>query len=239
MFSSIITIIVVIALIILSVVFLKQFFKVIAGLWSVLFIVLIVLSVLLYFDVKDLQANFDKGEKVVLLKENGNILTGFRLLENQKTTFYKDISDADNAFKAKNYASLKGNAYKLLIAQKDLFSDVDFITVIGYPLDRATLFSYLNDDAPKEKAAEFISKENAVPKNLVTKEIEKEFSTEDQFKGYLFAKLMGRTLEKKGANFIIQEYKKGTIEVYPETIAFKMIDYLPQSLFDKLFGEKA
>ena len=235
----IITILVIIVLVVLSVFFAKQFFKLIAGLWSILFIIVIILGVFLYFDIKDLNSNFDTAEKVILLKENGNILTGFMFSDNSKNTvFYKDISEINNAFKAKNYAKIKGETYKLLIAQKSLFSDIELIDVIGYPIERETLFAYLNDQTPRNKAAEDISKENSVPKALVTKEIEKNFATEDEFKGYLFAKAVGRVLEGKGTNFVILSYKKGDIEVYPETISFKMIDLLPQIIFDKFFEEE-
>ncbi|MBS3128722.1 hypothetical protein J4410_06260 [Candidatus Woesearchaeota archaeon] len=237
MAGLIVFILIVIALILLTVLFAKHFFKVIAALWSVFFIFLVILAVLLYFDIKDLHAKFDTAEKVILLKEQESITTGFSIRKNDDPLFFQDIASYQQAFKEKNYARLKGNAYKLLITEKELFNDISYVDIMGYPLSREKLFVYLNDASPRRKAAKQIATENAIPEERVFQQIQQEFQTEDEFKGYLFAKLVGKSLEKEGANYVVRAYKAGQVEIYPETITFKVIDFLPQFIFDKLFEE--
>src|SRR3990167_753550 len=235
MVGFIIVLAVLVALIILTAIFARHFFKVVAGLWCVLFIVVIILGVFLYLDIQDLNKNFEKGSKIILLKQNDQIISGFRLEDNKKSTFFRSIDEYGNAYQAKNYAKLKGDAYKLLIAEKELFKEVDYVDVINYPVDRETLFAYLNEQQPRKKAAQYVAEENGIPEELVMDQIKKEFSTEDEFKGYLFAKIVGKALEGKGPNYVVRAYKAGLVEVYPETITFTVIDFLPQWIFDKLF----
>ena len=230
-------ILIVIGLIIITIIFSKHFFKIIAGLWSVFFIVLVILGVFLYFDIKELQTNFDTAEKVILLNEKGNIVAGFSIKENDDPTFFSDINTYNVAYQQQNYAKLQGSAYKLLITQKQLFDEIRYIDVIGYPVDREHAFDYIEGTTTQQKAAENIAKENNVPVERVLAQLESEFSTENEFKGYLFAKLVGASLEKEGANYIIRSYKHDKIEVYPETITFKLIEFLPQFIFDAFFEE--
>jgi len=69
---------------------------------------------------------------------------------------------------------------------------------------------------------------------LIEQSIQEALGIEDpaQFKGYLFALLLGEGIREYGPLYIIDQYRIGNIVIYEETMLFRFIDVLPDALYD-------
>ena len=59
-----------------------------------------------------------------------------------------------------------------------------------------------------------------------------------EFKSYLLLALFQAANEQQGPAFLIENIKNDNIEIYKETIAFRLLTVIPNSVFETLLGEK-
>jgi len=53
------------------------------------------------------------------------------------------------------------------------------------------------------------------------------YGSQEKFKGYLFAALLSNYLQKQNPGDLVDNLKEKNIIVYPESISFKVVRYLP------------
>jgi hypothetical protein len=106
--------------------------------------------------------------------------------------------------------------YKIMTVHWDTFDDIPSVTVGDTVITTQDARTAFKSSTPKE----FLSPQVALL-----------FPTEDSVKSSLFNLMFGAAYQK--AN-LIEMYRAGTVDIYPETMGLKVIKLIPEVLLKKL-----
>lgn len=227
-------------LIILAFKLVKDSFKVVIGAVSLLVLIIVSSSILLYLDAKELRDSMGTSTSRILIVQDDKILSGFDMtLKNisDVTPFSKEqLDDFSTFYKNGNYEYVKGDTYKLIIMSINSFNNsleenIEFLD--GKTIQKNVFFDLLKSD----NATEFYV-ENILSKLIISDDDEKienvkeslrnniRYDDDYKFKGMIsnlvFTKLVVDDTEK-----IIKEFKNKNVIIYPETFILKIIRFLP------------
>lgn len=222
-----------IVLIILFIIFktvLKAFFKLFFFTFLILFLVTAVLGFLVYRDAMSFKDNFTVSDNLLLLEDNGKILTGFVLHPGGEPSILTDqqLRDFTTNYGNGQYQNMLGSNYKMFIIKLSAFKTEGAVEYDGQQLERKRLIDSLRSDNP---AATFLQGMPGAPQANA--------ADSATLKVSFFVILYTNDLGTDPLN-IIFAYKAGNIIVYPETIMFKIIKYLPLDMISSagLLSEK-
>jgi hypothetical protein len=225
-----------------------------------IFIILLLTAAFTFFVVKDaldLKENFMGKEKLMVLKENETVLAAFSFksisekdnlsinaLKNEK---FKVI---ERAIKSDNFSGLNENYYKVFVFDYSAFNN-SLANGISFPiekkelsLDRDEIKSILDSNEPLSRIFPKLADANNINLqmlsdlqradaiNTLMKKIG--ISSEEQFKSSVFALMIADLVKERGTPEIISKLKNKEIFVYPNTIIFKALRLIPQSLLTKM-----
>ncbi len=198
----------------------------------ILFVITSVMGIFTYRDALDMKENLETQPKILLLKENEDIITGFSVETFDEVSEYFDsskIAAYQKNFRDKDYKEMLDENYKMFIFDTEAFHlDEKQVDFIGGKVSKQDLHSVIksNDPIGMYKSTTGIDLKAYGIENPA------------EFKGNIFAVLFNDEFKSKGQLFILMEYKKNNIIVYPETASFKMIKLVPTSFIKNIF-EKA
>ena len=141
-------------------------------------ITLLILAVTGFFVVKDIagfRKNFtEEGSSLVLLEDDGNIITGYSMKPSPKFLSSGQIDEYSNYLRNKDYDKILENKYKLMIIKLELISDLEteIISLGEANLKKESMAKILRSDEPYElfnKALEDIGTGEAGIDNLLNK----------------------------------------------------------------------
>ncbi len=212
---------------------------------SLLFsLTLFISGLLLYLDIRDFQENFQDSEKIFLLSENGNILTGFTstLQEGSEPDEIpkERLAELQTYYNNKEYNKIKGENYKMFIIDASAFDFMEEEQEIEREKDFVYTKEFVFKFIKSENLADDFSREYIKQKSIDEsrlEEIKKEFIEnieEDKFRAQLFSSLLEESSKQKGPLFLILFYREGDTLIYKETILFKLIKLLPEGIMEKL-----
>lgn len=198
--------IIVIAIIILSVMFvwaiLKRLFKLLSYISIIIVVIIGVNAFFIYNDVIDLKKNFADSTKKIILVDNDKALTGLLLNDETKIIEQQELNKISANLANKDYERAQGESYKLMIFDIDVLSS-------------------LNDDLSMGEST--ISREKAI--SILNS------SNDEMEKADLFESILGyNILTSKNPLFFFSQFKEGNIIVYPETALFKTVKIIPVGL---------
>lgn len=222
--------IVVVFLIVLGFILLKKFIKIMLIVSFVLLIIFGVFSYLLYQDVKDMQEGFSELSSIVLLEDNGNILTGVKIGQKSKMItqdefeLYKENSN--------DLEKLKEDYYKVMLVKLEILQDLEEVEVFDKKVNGKKAINILKSNTP---SVDFLG---AGYKGRIVFENEDVTITDPlKFKAAFFGVLFTNEILKNGNPLsLLSYYKQGDIVIYPETILFKVFKRLPISLVKGVFS---
>lgn len=232
--SLILILIVVIILFIIFKTVLKAFFKLFFYTFLILFLASGVLGYLIYKDAMDFKDNFTISDNLLLLEDNGKILTGFVLHPGGEPSILtsQQLNDFTNYYNSKQYGNMIGSNYKMFIIKMSAFKPEGTVDYDGQQLDRKRLIDSLRSDNPANTYLQGVS--GAAQNNI---------ADDATLKASFFVILYTDDLGTDPLN-IIFKYKEGNIVIYPETIMFKIIKYMPLDIIssagllsDKLYKQ--
>lgn len=203
--------------------------------WVFLFftIFLVITGFFIYRDVMDLKKNFMNSSKLFLLEDEGKFLAGAQMygfdLEKDLPHMLtkEEIDELNNLVGNGGYKKVLGSHYKIIIVRLDAFNALsDEISIGNFKItSRENLFSLLRSDSPIE---DFLGNNGELPEDAID---------DAAFKTVLFFGAFGVLVKEKGPFYILNEYKKGNVLVYPETFTFKTIRFLPVSTAEKIANQ--
>ncbi len=226
-----------IILIILFIIFktiLKAFFKLFFYTFLILFLASGVFGYLVYRDATDFKDNFTISDNLLLLEDNGKILTGFVLHPGGEPSILTDqqLKDFTTYYNNNQYGNMIGSNYKMFIIKMSAFKNEGTVNYNGQQLDRKRLIDSLRSDNPADTFLQGVP--NAAQNDV---------ADDATLKASFFVILYTNDLGTDPLNIIFR-YKEGNIIVYPETMMFKIIKYLPLDmvssaglLSDKLYKQ--
>ncbi|MDD5086505.1 MAG: hypothetical protein PHV16_02005 [Candidatus Nanoarchaeia archaeon] len=226
---GLVAIILVIIIILAILKFVFKMVKLVFWIVVILFIITSVMGIFTYKDALDMKENLENEPKLLFLNEGKSLIAGFSVEDfNDAPKFFRfsEIVEYQNYFKKQDYKKMIDESYKMFILDTKAFNldnkEVDFI---GGKVSKETLYLLLKSDDPIELYKSKTGVDAAI------------YGIEDpaEFKGNIFAVLFNDEFESKGQLFILIEYKKNNVIVYPETASFKMIKLMPTSFINNMF----
>jgi len=216
-----------------------------AGIISVVLMIIIVLMLIsgffLYLDANDLREQFPISQKMFLYKTDNTIKTGMQGVFNDSIPIYLDkekIEEVNNLYKKKDYQKLLESNYKIFIMNRNSFDAVSGqIDFLDKKIQKEFLLNAIDsDDAILAFVKEFDITNDPQTINYTRSRLYEKFGSDEEFKGAIFSLLIDKALDQNGQSYMILEYKKNNIIIYPDSITLRIIKTLPDNIIRILVG---
>jgi hypothetical protein len=184
--------------------------------FSIFTIVMLVVGVSLILDVNDFRKNFLTEEKKMILVEDNNILAGFIMTtEDQEPTFLtkEEIDAYSSSLQVGNLDAILGDSYKVMVLDLKVFEElpIDLFDIQGNMLSKEAVISVFRSDNPG---------------SIIEEELGATYQSSDsELKGAFFGLLFNEVMTSPV--YFLEKYKEKDISIYPETMIFKAIGYIP------------
>lgn len=201
-----------------------------------LLIVLIAfLAIMVYKDTNDLKTGFLEYNNAFLLYENNNLYAAIILKPLKNATLSIDSFDyftkeeldqGEEDLNNKNYSALIGDNYRLFML-KPVVLNKNYTIDLKVKLDQGDLINILMSPDPYKVLAGKMESSLRMDSALIKKGLMEFYGEEEKIKGYLFAALLANYFQQQKPGELVTNIKEGRIMVYPESISFKVMKYLP------------
>ena len=214
--------------------FVFKIFKYFMIAFILLIIVIGVSGYFIYRDAVSLANNFPTQNKLILINID-KIESGFIISTDEPIFLTQDKVNIYNQFYQNgNYKSILENNYKLIILKIDKIEFTDqVLDYQGFMLDKVLVLETIKSDDPKTYLY------NLKFSDRYTKQdFDKQINVENiELKSAFGLLLFMQEYKKNGVFFIVKEFKKGNIIVYPETAVFKLIKILPNGFINDVLNK--
>ncbi len=182
----------------------------------VLIIALLVVGAFYFvYDVASLQQKFETENKLFLLELDDSVAGAFSIKGNQEPIIIDDLSNY-KSLRPENLDALLNRYYKVIIVHWNAFDDIQSINVAGATVSKQDARTAL---------------ESSSPKSFLDQQVAALFPTEDSIKSSLFNLMFGAAYQKTD---LIELYRLGKVDFYPETMGLKVIKLIPEPILKKL-----
>ncbi|MGB9749039.1 MAG: hypothetical protein ACP5OZ_02490 [Candidatus Woesearchaeota archaeon] len=240
-------IILILLLIFLIFKFVKTLFK--AILVSLLFIIaaFLIFMLLVYNDVSSVRTlpsqrimflfvsdnKFQSGFTTVFSKEEFNAMSNEKLSELQRYYNEKNYKKMLSSFAAGNSTT----AIRFFVFNEDAIKNAgEKITIEDFELSNEEVLSILKSQKPITAFSSILVKKGRISegqRTLIEREILSN-NTEEEFKAKIFGLTVTSALEKD-FSYLIKEYKKKNVIVYPRTPLFYLTSIIPEKMINSVF----
>ncbi|MCC7574293.1 hypothetical protein KO361_01775 [Candidatus Woesearchaeota archaeon] len=201
-----------------------------------------VLGIVIYTDAMALKKGFE-GEKTIIITEEQLLITAFKITSdvtlssaiNQK--FYESITpqEIDELFekiKEEDYEEIEENGILIVIEQKTFYDDEITLSGRKIKMEEQTLKDFALATSSNEATtilenAEVITQQEAI--------ILREEGLHEIKNKIYYALLATKMKETKG-NFLIKEVKNQNINIKPEMLSIKMLNFFPKKIMNNLMN---
>ncbi|MBW2981278.1 hypothetical protein KY343_00215 [Candidatus Woesearchaeota archaeon] len=231
--ATIIGLILIVILIVLVIKFVKNIMKSIIIIISILVILSLLGSSFVYLDINDFKEKFPVLPSLYLLEKDDKIVAGIFGAKIYSYIPEEQLNSYQQNFEENKLEEIKSNHYKLFIININAF---DSVTDIQIEQDGSLSKEEVDDLLDSSTPIEDFMAINNIPEQ--DKEIlMNDFKIDDEaeFKALLFYRLFDEATED-GTFFVLKEYKKDNVIVYPKSTIFRLVKELPLSLLNKLIG---
>lgn len=193
---------------------------------------------LVYEDMMDMKEKFFKSSNLLLLEDNGKIISALQMQGFDEEGFdfldEKWISSKQEAFQNHDYDEIIGRNYKIFIIKLETFSNIENIQFEDLQLTKEDVFNISRASNSLDVFFQISSRGqnlSEMEKALLKQNLEEEFGSQN-LKGIMFGMLFAQAVEKEGVLFIIENFKQNNIVIYPETITFKLVKSVPNFVYE-------
>jgi hypothetical protein len=220
----------------------KSLIKAALAVVSATILIILLISFLVYADYSSFNKSWPDSEKLALLDADGQITAGlqtnFSGEDDAKLLDESQISSIQSSYTVKDISSIKGNNYKVIIIKLESLIEgihTDEIKIKDeIILKQDSIDVLMSENALADLTALFSKQENI-------EDIKQNISSNVEAKSLVFGVLLQQLSDENGSGFIgylISEYKKGNIIIYPETAMFKLAGFMPDFIAERLFKSK-
>lgn len=183
--------------------FLKLIKKILKAIIFFTLFLFIISSVLGFFVISDIY-NLKNNEKRVFLIEGDKLYTGFKTADFEKVSYLSDdrINELKEYFRKKEYKQILADDNKIIFLNVSSINPEETI-VVG---DSEYNLNYILNHIKNNK-----------------KEIESTSLDDENINSYLFSELFKKISNEKEFWFVLNEYRKGIVEVYPKSLLFRIL----------------
>ena len=194
-----------------------------------MFILFISLGYWVYNDTLDLKDHFINSSKIFLLEDKNGIIAGISVHQDEKEYITETIAeDYSNNIVNDDYNGILGDKYKLFVLNMDIFSRIETVNLFGKEISKGDFFMIMESENPKVTLNNFFSADDPVFTMTLAG------SKDDaDVKSRVFSYISGRLISKD-PSLLLDSYREGDIVIYPETITFKLIKYMPNNVVKRI-----
>jgi hypothetical protein len=198
-------------------------------------LVLAILTVIVYKDMDSLRKGFADENNTFFLYENSKLYAAVTLkpmtsinlsIDSFKYFTKEEINQSEGELNNKNYAVLLGNNYRIFLF-KPIVINKPYTLNLLIELNEGDLLNLIMSDDPFLVLAEKTQEKYNLSAEDLKAGFKDFYETDEKFKGYLFAALLSNYFQKQSPGELTVNIKDKKIQVYPESISFKIIKYLP------------
>ncbi len=184
---------------------------------------------------ENLKAGLKQNNNTFFLYEGERLYTGVTLkpLNNLTLTLdsfdyftSEEIKELETKFKNKKYEDILKSNYKVFFFTPEAIKK-PLNQTIGAELNEDEMLEVIKSNDPYQLMAEKSQAKYNLSIQILKAEYKNFYGEEDKVKGFLFAALLANYLQKQGSGDLVKNIKDNQIIVYPESISFKVIRYLP------------
>lgn len=225
----------------LSTRFLSKTFKVITKLLLLLIAILILITAFVYKDMSELRRGFITKNNTFFLYKDNQLYTAITLKPMTTTNLSlnsfeyftkEEIKRAEQDLNNKNYKTLLRNNYRIFIINPRLLKK-NYSLDFGITLHEEELLSIIRSNESFKVMAMKTQQHHNLSIDDIKKGFENSYGSEEKLRGYLFAGLLTNYFQKQEPGELVRSIKANQLVVYPETISFKVIKYVPSWVLTK------
>ncbi len=196
---------------------------------------LAIVSLLILNDIAEFQEGFRNEEKAFYLDLDNTLQSGVSLgkIRNQEvdTEAISPLDELTADYRSKEYNALLMGRFKAFVFTEQAFADISMVVYddSGKTISKSQAFSIIKSSQPIQLYASLTNKR--------VEDLMQDFS-DDEMKAYVFSRLVFTLTDKKGPIAIAEEIQKETVIVHPETVAFKLIRFIPLSFIKPFSTEE-
>ncbi len=241
------TVIIFVVLAMLLMFIIKSILKVVAILIILVSVFLFVGGYLTYTDAQRLSEDIKTMPKLFLLDIDGYLVAGAEIsslsmvkIGTESSLSQVELQNLSVAYMKEDWDGMTNEKRQVFIYSKDAFTDLPNDIVIDnlmgrYVLSRDFAFGMIESRDPVGLyAIDYNLRRNLTGEEaaISTERIRTLYADSAEFKGMIFMALLNELF--KGQHHVFLEYKRGTVQIYPETIALKLLKLFPSSIVEKL-----
>ena len=180
-----------------------------------LFVAFVVISFIVYLDLKDFQENFPGSNKMILFMADNNVKTGIIQVGENSTFVDAEIADLLSSYtKDSNYHGMLNSYYKIMIFNQSFLDDIEKVEIdlTIKNINKEQALQILVDDSYAVREAELLGTDIY---NL---------------RAYIFTMIINDyVFQPDRALYFLTQIKKRGIIIYPETPVFMLMKVVPLS----------
>jgi hypothetical protein len=210
----------------------------------------LVFGLLVFLDAKEFQKQVRETPSKYLLSQQGQILAGLRIDANgtimqsyegpELVTFAQQWSTQD-------LQAIQGSDFKVFI-----FDVVAFDAILEEPINLSlvnvmltkndTILLLTSANSSEVIASKLYSKLDEQVKSQISYDdfrinLQERFGSEEKLRAIIFAELLNRVNKQQYVIFLMEGMKQGIIVVYPQTLLFTSLEYVPKKVLDAAIAE--
>ncbi|MBU0979612.1 MAG: hypothetical protein KJ709_02305 [Nanoarchaeota archaeon] len=220
--------------------FTKRFVKLLFMINIILMVIIGITGIFVYMDAVNLKNRFPSDPKLMILEEAGIVLSAVRLKSMAEAPDY--IKEAEllryqQLINKDDYGSLLENNYKIFVISIESLLPIDGIDIGEDVLDQKNTLKLLHsENALRDLAKHLFREQTGVTEQILDfaeADLADQFGSSAELKSRLFGIMLSQDLQEDGL-FIIHEYKEDRIIIYPDTIVFRFMKFIPKKIVDEL-----
>ncbi|MFH1174842.1 MAG: hypothetical protein V1725_06930 [archaeon] len=187
------------------------------------------MGTLVYLDVKDLQEKGAQGSVLLLLADDDQIKTGFITGNPLLPLSEQQLAQLQQQYALDNYEQMRAANYLLVIIDLQAIKDspVQNVTIFKTTLRKTDLITVMTaQDSILALAQVFEQPRQLMEQFLISQNI-----TAASLRSQAFA--IGTASLVQNATNVLREYKQGNIRIYPKTLVFSVIKFIPLAWIER------
>ncbi len=232
--SLLVTLLIIILVIFLVFKIVHVIFKTIVIVSVLLFVIFGLLSFLAYTDGINFKMSFINGTNTFILvsPDSSSLITGFALRKGSPVFFTQSIfSNIKMKYADKNFKGINDffNSSRLFIFKQGSFNSS--VSFDKYLIPYSEVNAILLSSTPLEDLAHYLADNNEGNYSVFYYSLKSNFDS-SSLKSALFAEEV--SFEASNPMFLFNSYKSGNLDIFPKTILFKTINFVPSSMIKDL-----
>lgn len=199
-------------------------FKIVMKVMSLLTLIMFIVMFFVSMDVADMKEKLPTEDKLFLFVNEQGVQSAYAIgTMDRIPDAISDVSDYNQYYKNDDFSELKDKYYKILVIKESFFDSVKEINFSDLTITKSEIDSILGASDPNSKMVDLILEKRGVGPEYRS-------SIEDGVKdarGLLYFTMFGTMLQGDSPLLLLDKYKNNQMVVYPETITFKFVKYMP------------